>query len=381
MEEQAMLDGDAEDCTIEISDRQLIQDRWKWAIKKIIKRNKYRAKWRGAVRTLITMRKLFVYYEIVKLKDERPRWQFYAVVQLAIFFKEDGDIPAKLLHVKRILQEASLQERVFDDLTITGRKMYEWITPSKMNEHYIWFTVSFSVLVIGVFSYMAADYRNYKGYPSGPHVGAALRQQFDFGFLDEWKGFYAFAVKRGDSVRWFSSIVEHDGLQHIAANLCLFIVVAADLEHKYGTTRIIIISFLSGIGGNLMCAAAENGCNIVVGASGLIFGLVAFWIADLLVNFHFTQQLIVKTGAAGMFFIFFIVTAFSQTHISNWSHLGGFVAGLFPSLLCLPRLGKQRLEAALTYIGVIGTILYFVILPSIVLTRIIPNTTCTGTFL
>ena len=352
---------------------------WKQTIRKIIVKNRNRNKWKTAVQSIISMKKLFTYYEILSKKDERPKWQLYAAVQLTIFFKGDGDIRPKLLHIKRILQEASLQEVCWDNLTITGRSLYKWITPSKMNEHILWFTSLFAILLLCVYSYMLADYRNYHSYPSGPHVGTALKTVFDFDFLNLWNGFYPYAFKNHDEkARWFISIILHDGLQHIVANLCLFLIVSGDLEHKYGTTRVILISFAAGVGGNLLSAVAEDGCGIVVGASGLIFGLVGFWVADLLINFHFIKQFLFKICLAVCFFILFIITAFSNAHVSNWSHLGGFVSGLFPALLCLPRLGKQRLEAAFFFIGSIGTVLYFSILPAVAIKVVIPKLQCSN---
>ena len=359
--------------------RNRARNRWKLAIRKTVVSNRARSRWVYAVDHIISMRKLFVYYEIISKKDERPKWQLYAAVQLSIFFKGEGDIRPKLLHIKRLLREASLQEVLWDNMTITGRSLYKWITPSKLNEHLLWFTVSFSVLLIGVYSYMVADFRNYRSESSGPHVGSALGETFDFDFLNEWKGFYPYALKENhQDARWFVSIIEHDGLQHIIANLCLFLVVSGDLEHKYGTARIVFISFAAGIGGNLMSAVAEDGCGIVVGASGLIFGLVGFWVADLLINFHFVKQIVLKIFLAFAFFLLFIITIFSNAHVSNWSHLGGFLAGLFPSLLCLPRLGKQRLEAAFLYIGFVGMVLYFTILPIIATRVVIPRLICSN---
>lgn len=325
---------------------------------------------------VLTMKRLFLYHNILKDRDADPWKRFSASVHLTMFFKGESDIRPKLLHIKRLLMDASLQERIWDDTTIVGQNIYDWFTPSKLGEHIIWFTTLFSLLLIGVYSYMCADWRNYREESYGPHVGSALGESFDFAFLSTWKGFNSLAVRDGDSIRWFASILEHQGLQHIVSNLCVFLLVAGELEHKYGTTRIIIISFASGVGGNLFSAVAENGCGIVVGASGLIFGLIGFWVADLLINFHFAKQVAMKVLLAGVFFVLFIITVFTQSHVSNWSHLGGFLSGLFLTMLFLPRLGKQRLEATFMYVGIVGTILYFTILPIIAYKVVFPSIQC-----
>ncbi len=356
-----------------------VRQRWKDATARVTRYVKARNRWHSTVRTVITMKKLLHYSEEIKDKDpDDPRDRFYAAVQLTIYFKGEGDIAPKLLHVRRILQETSLGENLWDEGTRMGEKFYDFLTPSKMYEHVRWFTTLFTILLIGVYSYMCADYRNYRELSYGPHIGSALGEQFDFNFLDSWYGFQAFAIHGGERSRWFVSLLEHDGLQHIAANLCLFLVVAGDLEHKYGTTRIVIISFFAGLGGNLFSAVADDGCNILVGASGLIFGLVGFWIADLLINFHFVRDVLTRSLLAGCFFLFFIITVFSNAHVSNWCHLGGFLGGVFPGMLVLPKLGRQRLEAALTYVGLIGLVLFFTILPCIAYFVVFPKLTCSS---
>ena len=373
-----------QDVIVDIPRRQrnvdpVVRQRWLDATARVTRYVKAKKRWHATVRTVITMKKLLFYFEEVKDKDpDRPEDRFYAAVQLTIYFKGEGDVRPKLLHVKRILQETSLGETLWDEGTRMGQRFYDMLTPSKMHEHIRWFTMLFTVLLIGVYAYMCADYRNYRQLSYGPNIGAALGEQFDFNFLDTWHGFQAFAIKGGERSRWFVSILEHDGLQHIAANLCLFLIVAGDLEHKYGTTRIVIISFFAGFGGNLFSAVADDGCNILVGASGMIFGLVGFWIADLLINFHFYRDVLTKSLLAGAFFLFFIITVFSNAHVSNWCHLGGFLGGVFPSLLVLPRLGRQRLEASFTYIGLGGLILFFTILPCIAYKVVFPRLVCSS---
>ena len=321
-------------------------------------------RWKAAVQTVVTMRKLFEYHDCLGDRDSDPDERLYAIIQLTIYFKGDGDIKPKLLHIRRLLSDTTTAEQVFDEVNMTGQRIYDWFTPSKMGSHVPWFTVILTFLMVGVYAYMCADFRNYKTLSYGPHVGDALGETFDFTFLDTWRGFSPDLVRRGgQDARWFVSVIEHDGLQHISANLCLFCLVGYDLEHKYGTTRISIISFAAAVGGNLMAAVAENPCGIIVGASGLIFGLVAFWICDLIINFHFINYIIIRSVFSALFFGFFLITVFTQAHVSNWSHFGGFLSGTFLSLMCLPRLGKQRIEAAFLWIGLFGTLLYFLILP------------------
>jgi membrane associated rhomboid family serine protease len=210
---------------------------------------------------------------------------------------------------------------------------------------------------------MVADYRNYKRLPVGWHVGSSLKLTFDAAFLDKWQAFNTIAVIRdGQWHRWVVSFIEHQGLQHIACNVLIFLVLASHLERQYGTVRILVIGASAGVGGNLLSAVLEDPCTQVVGASGIIFGLAGFWIADLIVNFHHIESVLKHMILVVVFFVLFIITVVARSNVSNWSHLGGFIAGVQPALIVLPRFGRRRLEASLLYTGIFGSLAYFSIL-------------------
>ena len=49
--------------------------------------------------------------------------------------------------------------------------------------------------------------------------------------------------------RWFTSWFIHHSFEHITSNMALFLVVAYQIEEKYGTWRITILYFMSALGG------------------------------------------------------------------------------------------------------------------------------------
>ena len=337
--------------------------RWRRATEVIVHISQTRDRWRGAVENVITLQKLLRFYDTVRDGECDPLLRFYAVVQLAIYFKDDRDIKRKIFKIRKRLHQVSYSESIVQAVARIGTSLYDWFTPSRIGKHRLWFTPSFTVLVICTYSYMLADYRNYGSLPYGWHIGSSLKTTFDSPFLNTWKAFNTVSVIEGhETERWFISWIEHEGLQHVVSNMLLFLVLAGHLEGQYGTTRIVFISVVSGVGGNLMSAVLENSCNQVVGASGIIVGLAGFWIADLIVNFHFIQSIIKHCLLTIVFFVLFMVTVLSRSNVSNWSHLGGLISGLFPAFLVLPKLGRQKLEAALLYIGLIGFVTYFSLL-------------------
>ena len=58
--------------------------------------------------------------------------------------------------------------------------------------------------------------------------------------------------------RWFTSWFIHHSFEHITSNMALFVVVAYQIEEKYGTWRITILYFMSALGGGLVLLTNEN---------------------------------------------------------------------------------------------------------------------------
>jgi membrane associated rhomboid family serine protease len=108
----------------------------------------------------------------------------------------------------------------------------------------------------------------------------------------------------------------------------------------------------AGVGGNFVSASIENVCTTLVGASGAIFGFMGLFIADLVVNFESISWPLARAAVIGILIVFFVVNAVIAHNganagtVSNASHVGGLICGLFPSLLFLPNLRDRRLKAA-----------------------------------
>ena len=80
-----------------------------------------------------------------------------------------------------------------------------------------------------------------------------------------------------------------------------------------------------------------------------------------------------------VFLIYFIVTvATTHTGVSNLSHVGGFICGLFPGFLFLPNLRSERWEAALPHIGLVVAIGVFVGLPCYFYKHVLPGIIAAG---
>ena len=84
--------------------------------------------------------------------------------------------------------------------------------------------------------------------------------------------------------RWFTPIFLHAGIIHILFNLTLQIRVGVELERRFGTYRIAIIYFLSGVNGIVLSTVFIPAVP-TVGASGALMGYMGCLFVDLLQNF------------------------------------------------------------------------------------------------
>lgn len=103
-------------------------------------------------------------------------------------------------------------------------------------------------------------------------------------------------------------------------NTLSLLVLCIHLENKFGTLRTFVIAFLSAIGGGLFSAVLEDPCDIVVGASGVVFGMVGLFAVDFCLNFRKIQFPIMKA----VLLLCFLITAAATSNLNHsWvSHLG-----------------------------------------------------------
>lgn len=159
--------------------------------------------------------------------------------------------------------------------------------------------------------------------------------------------------------------------------MALFLVVAIQIEEKYGTWRITLLYFMSAVGGNFFSAAFESGCNTVQGASGGVFGMIGLFIADLVLNFETVKRPLLRGLLMLAFLVYFFVSAATSSGSSSvWSHVGGFLCGLFPSFLFLPNLKSEKWEQILPISGLFVTLGVYIGLPLYFYRKRLPALQC-----
>mmetsp|Transcript_5445 Transcript_5445/g.10254 ORF Transcript_5445/g.10254 Transcript_5445/m.10254 type:complete len:467 (+) Transcript_5445:975-2375(+) len=286
-------------------------------------------------------------------------------------------------------------DKLANEFFITGQLWFDYFSPKELGGQAVIFTWVFLVICVSIFSYMAGGYpywfikdnhsdptNIFDEYTCDPRgmfyfLWSKSDQQYTFMFeyLLLWGGRWIPAIHNGQWWRWISSLVLHENHNHIISNMSLFLVLSYFMEQKYGTVRVTLIAIISGLGGNLFSAIFEPDCMLVMGASGLIFGLFGLYITDLLVNFDHIQRPVMQGICVMTLLIYFAwCAANSGRHSSDISHLGGLICGLFPSFLVIPSFKQkhQDWEALLPFIALGVCVAVFIGFPIYIYYSVLP---------
>ena len=151
----------------------------------------------------------------------------------------------------------------------------------------------------------------------------------------DWGANFGPAVQDGEWWRLGSALFLHFGVIHLALNLLALWDSGQLVERMYGHVRFSGIYFSSGLAGNLLSLATNEGSAVSGGASGAIFGvygalLIFLWRERTNIHPHEFRWLF--WGAAG-FAVITIALGLSVTGIDNAAHIGGFMTGIMGGIV------------------------------------------------
>ncbi len=144
--------------------------------------------------------------------------------------------------------------------------------------------------------------------------------------LIEWGGNYRVLTLEHQSWRLLTSLFVHGGLAHVLVNGISILDLAAMLEQRIGSWRLLLVLLISGICGGL-AALVWGPLSVVVGASGALMGAAG----TLLVWFAMPDD---KQHRNSMFLhllclvVAALVFGAIWSRMNNAAHIGGLVAGL-----------------------------------------------------
>jgi membrane associated rhomboid family serine protease len=159
------------------------------------------------------------------------------------------------------------------------------------------------------------------GGPGALFNGPSSEQLFDLGALQPlW-------IANGQYWRLFTSMFLHAGLLHLAFNGYALWLLGSMLETNLGTTRFLLIYFVTGFVAGAASYAFGPVNGIAVGASGAIFGIFGAFIA-----YNYRRRHLAMAAAnlrwAAMLLLLNLLLALGFGAIDWRAHLGGLLAGI-----------------------------------------------------
>jgi rhomboid protease GluP len=135
----------------------------------------------------------------------------------------------------------------------------------------------------------------------------------------------------------------HGGLLHIGMNMWVLFDLGAQVEEVYGGSRMLVIYFLSTIGGFYLSALRSPADS--VGASAALMGLMGAMIA-----YGMSSRSSIGTEIRSMYVrwvVIILVMGFvAQTRTDNWAHIGGLATGFAVAYLAgTPKLAGGAVES------------------------------------
>lgn len=137
------------------------------------------------------------------------------------------------------------------------------------------------------------------------------------------------AIIEGEWWRIISSMFLHIGALHLFMNMLAIYYLGTAVERIYGSTRFVIIYFISGIIGGLTSFAFNT--HIAAGASGALFGLFGALLYFGVIH----KQLFYQTMGKSVIFILLINLAFGflVPQIDMGAHVGGLIGGFIAAAI------------------------------------------------
>lgn len=148
----------------------------------------------------------------------------------------------------------------------------------------------------------------------------------------------------------FTSIFLHADIFHIGLNMFFLLVTGDAVERELGSSRFLALYLACGVTAGLFHSYLNSTSTIpTIGASGAIFGVIAAF--AILFPFRWLITLFGLIPIPVPAIIFAFITILTETayvasgvveNIAHTAHVGGFLAGVFLTLLSIPRKREKR---------------------------------------
>lgn len=197
------------------------------------------------------------------------------------------------------------------------------------------FTTSIILLInFGLFA--ATVFYSMRGGNGNAFLGLDPQTLFSFGAK------YRLAIRAGQWWRLVTAGFLHGGILHILMNSWVLFDVGAQVEEIYGTSRMVVIYFVSTIFGFYLSTWWSP--SISVGASAALMGLIGAMIA---LSVHHRSALTAAIRSTYIRWVIYIllIGLLPGIGIDNAAHVGGLAAGFAVAYVAgLPRIPGSPAE-------------------------------------
>ena len=157
-------------------------------------------------------------------------------------------------------------------------------------------------------------------------------------------------VLRGENLlSLVTSMFLHADIIHLGMNMFFLLVSGDSVERELGNIRFLVLYLAFGVIAGLFHAYLTTATTIpTIGASGAIFGVLAAF--AILFPFRWLLKVfgLIPVPMPALLFVF--ITILSETayvssgiveNVAHTAHVGGFLAGIFLTLLLVPKKPKD----------------------------------------
>eukprot|EP00299_Pterocystis_sp_00344_P014695 c7293_g1_i3.p1 GENE.c7293_g1_i3~~c7293_g1_i3.p1 ORF type:complete len:498 (-),score=75.85 c7293_g1_i3:57-1502(-) len=144
--------------------------------------------------------------------------------------------------------------------------------------------------------------------------------------------------------RFVTPIFMHVGVLHLIPNLLFQYHIGKEIEATAGFWRMAAIYLISGIGGNIVACLFGGPWSLSTGASSSIYGLIAATCVDLFYSWKLVQHRI-QQAIRLLCVVFLVLGIGTLPFIDNFAHVGGFIFGIFVTMVFLPAVEIGTFEA------------------------------------
>ena len=229
-----------------------------------------------------------------------------------------------------------------------------------------WVSFTVFITIVDVVIFMITLFVG--GITSGNPSTPALFLQVNPLTLYEFGDRYPYYIKYHYQFwRFLTPVFLHAFFLHIFFNSMSQLIFGSMLESLMQTWKLIVLYFMSGIGGNLFGALVSD--VPAVGASTAIAGLLGVYIAYIIVNWEILdydgspRDMMLCMALLMIMFDLLFATSITGNQVDNFGHLGGLITGIFGGMwLVRPingRVGSYEKKAS--RVGWIVVLIYFVL--------------------